>query len=496
MNENHTQDRERIRQIDGVLETRQPSGDRLLDEMADLAPRANRSFQDALQERLLQELEREQGENNMQMTTTHEKQKIRRTSRLPLTLAAAVLAIIVIGGALVAINNATPPNSEPFAQGGQMIVTRTPDAFMLTATALLQGATGTVEAPLTREALSAAGVPIAQANRELEVRSAPNPEAEAIYTMPNGEVLEMRALSEDGIWVQVLLPNGGQGWIPLSPVFVTVTGDLNALEMVAQPTTTPTFTPTSTLTFTPTPVPSSTATLTPTLTVTPSATFTPTPIPADTANTQADDRALVVLAVQPIALGEIITADMVTETFWPLSVAENLVEAQGGVFGAAEQVIGLRAETYIPAYAPLTRDALGEPIECSEGAEECMLMPRGRAVAISVPVANVAPSAFVPGQQVDILAPMVFLDTEAPEGEQPQLIIQRVVAGATVLSNAVEVQGETLPDVITIAVLPTDADVLQFLLELPTPLLVVPHLPDVEYAPVAVDLDAIGNLNP
>ncbi|MCA9915916.1 MAG: SH3 domain-containing protein, partial [Anaerolineae bacterium] len=280
MNENHTKDGQRIRQINRVLETLQPSGDALLDELTDLAPQANRSFQDGLQERLLQELEREQGENNMQMTTTLENHKIRQTSRLPLTLAAAVLAVVLIGGALITINNSTAPDNQPFGQGGQAIATRTPDAFMLTATALIQGATETVTAPLTQDALSASGVPVAQANRELEVRSSPNPDAQVIYTMSSGEVLEMRALSEDGQWVQVLLPNGGQGWIPLSPVFVTVTGDLNSLQVVTEPTATPSFTPTPTrtptLTYTPTAVPSSTATLTPTLT------FTPTPMPTAT----------------------------------------------------------------------------------------------------------------------------------------------------------------------------------------------------------------------
>jgi len=71
------------------------------------------------------------------------------------------------------------------------------------------------------------------------VRSGPGPEYAELGAIGVGEILEIRGVSEDRIWYQVLLPTGGRGWVVASLVFVATFGDVTSLPTVVAPTLTP-----------------------------------------------------------------------------------------------------------------------------------------------------------------------------------------------------------------------------------------------------------------
>jgi serine/threonine protein kinase len=122
-------------------------------------------------------------------------------------------------------------------------------------------------------------VAILQAQRELDVRVGPGANFPVIDTLVLDDELEVTGINEAGDWYQVLLPDGSRGWIPISRAFMTVSGAVDSIQVVAAPTLTPTDTVTPSLT------PTASATNTPTATATPTATdtLTYTPLPTDTA---------------------------------------------------------------------------------------------------------------------------------------------------------------------------------------------------------------------
>jgi len=128
--------------------------------------------------------------------------------------------------------------------------------------------------------------PIVQARAELIVRLGPGTNYPSINTIPNGMMLDIVGVSEDGRWYLVLLPDGSDGWVLSSRSFVNPQGNMSDIQVVEAPTNTPTntFTPTFTPTQTPSNTPTPTQTDTPSPTYTPSETTTPsiTPSPTDT----------------------------------------------------------------------------------------------------------------------------------------------------------------------------------------------------------------------
>ncbi|NWG18048.1 MAG: SH3 domain-containing protein, partial [Chloroflexi bacterium] len=102
----------------------------------------------------------------------------------------------------------------------------------------------------------------------------------AVLSLDAGDLLDIRGISEDGAWYQVLLPDGTLGWIVASASLVSIAGNPDVIPVAPAPTNTPTDTPTPTPT--PTNTPTDTPTPTPTPTNTPTDTPTPTPTPTQT----------------------------------------------------------------------------------------------------------------------------------------------------------------------------------------------------------------------
>jgi hypothetical protein len=120
MNENHTHDKALLQQIERRLTRGQPTGDPLLDDLAGTVPRADAGFRAELEQRLLAQLDatkRGTREDETEMTTdTLTIDFASRRGRPSMTMAAAVLAVLVIVGLLV-IQARFPAGPEPSAAG-------------------------------------------------------------------------------------------------------------------------------------------------------------------------------------------------------------------------------------------------------------------------------------------------------------------------------------------------------------------------------------------
>ncbi len=102
MNLNHDPDKQLLDQIDKLIETRQPTENTLLDELATTRPIPRTAFQNALEERLLVRFEHiKQGESSMVNTTSYMPFPAPRRNWLPLTLLAALIVVAIAGVMLI-----------------------------------------------------------------------------------------------------------------------------------------------------------------------------------------------------------------------------------------------------------------------------------------------------------------------------------------------------------------------------------------------------------
>ena len=102
MNLNHDPDKHLLDQIDKRLESGQPSGSALIDELASTRPIPRPAVQSRLEERLLAQLETlNQGETPMATTTSYMSINSPRRNWLPLTLVAALIVAAIAGLMLI-----------------------------------------------------------------------------------------------------------------------------------------------------------------------------------------------------------------------------------------------------------------------------------------------------------------------------------------------------------------------------------------------------------
>jgi len=192
----------------------------------------------------------------------------------------------------IIVNTNTPDNSQgdvPSATPDDVVVINasdTPSPTITPSETLTLTYTPTPSPTATNTGIPTPSTPIVQARAELIVRLGPGTNYPSINTIPNGMMLDIVGMSEDGRWYLVLLPDGSDGWVLSSRSFVNPQGNMSDIQVVEAPTNTPTntFTPTFTPTHTPSNTPTPTQTDTPSPTHTPSETTTPsiTPSPTDT----------------------------------------------------------------------------------------------------------------------------------------------------------------------------------------------------------------------
>jgi serine/threonine-protein kinase len=169
--------------------------------------------------------------------------------------------------------------------------------------------------------------PVIEARRALTVKQGPGGDfPNADFDLQQGDMFEVVAISADGRWYQIILPDGRLGWIVASAAFVQFSGDVRVVPTFPPPTDTPTatFTPTDTATptDTPTDTPTATATATPTNTPTetpePTQTIAPSETPTPTATATETPTATFTPTETPTAtFTPTETPDVPTATFTP-----------------------------------------------------------------------------------------------------------------------------------------------------------------------------------
>lgn len=144
MNENGTKDKALLTLVERLLRQRIRTGHPLLDDLAQSGPRPDPGFQQELEERLMAALTEKQEQTNMQQYTYNNDfprsmPRTNRRVRLPLTLAAAVVAVFVAGVMMLgSITSGGGSYGAPQNGGSQMVALSTEDAIQATQTALGQ----------------------------------------------------------------------------------------------------------------------------------------------------------------------------------------------------------------------------------------------------------------------------------------------------------------------------------------------------------------------
>jgi flagella basal body P-ring formation protein FlgA len=299
MNPNGTYESEVNRKIDRALATGQPTGEPIVDELASTQPKANSEFQQRLEETLIERLEaRKKPMNN---TVVVEPKTPRRRFSLPATLVAAMLAVL-FGGVIFSGmyrapngNSAAPILSPERTAEAVAQVPFTPtalppqmgeiDPFILSATAVVETATGVV-LDLTRT-------------------------ADEIFLVPSESTQDIDPFA-------------------LSATALVATSTQQVLDLTISPTPPPAeglF-----ITFTP---------VEPQVMV-----VTTTPMPVID----------IVVAVQPIARGQVITEDMVAVRVFPEEYAP--ITAIGDVQAVVGQVASTDIVRELPVLSSMITDEL------------------------------------------------------------------------------------------------------------------------------------------
>jgi len=129
----------------------------------------------------------------------------------------------------------------------------------------------TLDTPIpTNTSTPTPATPVWVMSSSLPLRLGPGTTYPTLAASETGQRLDIKGISEDGLWYALVLSDGSIGWIP-----ITFPGEFYGNEQVFQIVPAPTDTPTSTPTNTSTPTPTATHTPTPTPTFTPTATSTP-----------------------------------------------------------------------------------------------------------------------------------------------------------------------------------------------------------------------------
>ena len=281
--------------IERLLRERQPTGNKLLDSLGGTVPRARPDFQQQLEGRLLDRLHVE-GERKALMTVTSYAGAMKPRRSIPLTLAAAMMAVVIAGGILLTVNRTNPgvaaqPGAsatltptpilyEHVVQPGETLgsiiqsygytdpnvvdeilringmsgrdVVLTPGAVILIPQASVANnaeATPTPGEPLGTPIpalMPVSGLPAATPAQVIpptagrtdsiaftEVRQSPGSAAPVIGSFYPGTIVAVLGRSEDGDWLYVQARNGVVGWVAAE--FIDLPANLTFVIPAAEP---------------------------------------------------------------------------------------------------------------------------------------------------------------------------------------------------------------------------------------------------------------------
>lgn len=149
---------------------------------------------------------------------------------------------------------------------------------------------------------------------------------------------------------------------------------------------------------------------------------TPTPITTEP----------IVLVVQPIEVGSVITADMLKLENYPKDfITPNM-------FRNIEDAVGMRAKFSIDPPMPLTMNMVTESQEAflNSGSDDALLIPRGR-VSVSIPIDRLTSVSFAPrrGDHVNVIVTLLLTELDSEfQSELPN------VSGSVIIPSFLEGQ--------------------------------------------------------
>lgn len=124
MRRNHVHDKDQLDKIERRLAEGTPTGFEVIDDLADTVPRADPRFMDELEARLMIRMqsrervaEEKKDEKPMITTTALPKRQLRPVFKPSLTLIAAILAAVLVGAALLMVNNGGSQPETEFGAG-------------------------------------------------------------------------------------------------------------------------------------------------------------------------------------------------------------------------------------------------------------------------------------------------------------------------------------------------------------------------------------------
>ena len=383
-------------------------------------PQADSKFQHNLEQRLMARLHEQSGTQEEADTVMMMKRKRNARSRLPLTLAAAVLAIFLVGGLVLFLRMPTTSDAMPAAEI---------NPFEINATHLIEQAT------------------------EIAACSYASDDSYGVYTVREGDTIF-------SISLEVNVP------VPLLREANCITDNNTltvgqALRIPNNLTTSDSFELTATQLI---------------VIATQDAAIelvTPTPAPDSFETTASEDESgiPIIIAAQDIALGEVIDETMVYRVFYPRPVGGDALQRNhhfGGFFGNLEDVTGKVAIAPIRAFNPIDDNAIAAPRTNSP-----RVLPDGQ-VAVAIPFNESMARFYIQnGQSVRIISSLNNTDLQGyyPDALREYADTNQDDGQITISLDAtvivVDETGEFTPQigesVITLAMTPNEAQLLLWL---------------------------------
>jgi Flp pilus assembly protein CpaB len=196
----------------------------------------------------------------------------------------------------------------------------------------------------------------------------------------------------------------------------------------------------------------------------------------------------VVIAVRDIPMTATITEDMVSLVYWSPELAREYTAENRGQWYATnlEDVIGLKSQVYVPAFEPVSRDDVSSDFGCDETSDSCRYPIPNDYIGIIYQTTDLAIMNFPTGAHVDVVTAMLFSDIEngvlACQGCEAgtNLVMQRTISDAIILHKELINPDGNQEVVATLAVREQEANVLLWMDEAGLPIMLVPHMEGIE----------------
>jgi Flp pilus assembly protein CpaB len=224
MSQNHHHEPQDAR-IERLLRDRQPTGNKLLDDLAGTTPRANPAFQQQLEVRLLDTLRHHEQRRRGFMIADRTADGMKpRWMAVPLTLVAAMIAVVIAGGILLTMNR-TDPNlgvaAQPEASATMTAsLTTTASRVPMVSPTFTATPIGNVPFPANATAVPATlpGIIVPGQGTQATIYAGPGENYAVIDRLEAGTQVSVVGRTESSAWLRIQTLSGRDGWISSNEV--------------------------------------------------------------------------------------------------------------------------------------------------------------------------------------------------------------------------------------------------------------------------------------